>query len=1050
MKSIWKRTAALFGALAFCVMGTELPETTQQSASATGSAVVEYLDRGISAINTGSGMMVSWRFNADDSDATTFRLYRDNTLIYTSEPGMATSYLDKGGSAGSRYRVDTIVGGAVISSDDCKLISGTSYFEIKMDVPAGGSDYWYMPSDTSTGDVDGDGTYELFIKWDPSNAKDNSHSGYTGNVYIDCYRLTGEKLWRVDLGKNIRAGAHYTQFLVADFDLDGRAEMTCKTADGTVDGTGKVIGDASKDYRNAGGYILDGPEYYTLFDGATGAALDTVLYEYPRGDVSKWGDSYGNRCDRYLGTVMYCDGVKPSAVSVRGYYTRMTVVAYDVVDKKLVKRWGYDTGNDYTKPGFGNGNHNGMPADVDGDGKQELVLGATCIDDNGSVLWCNYLGHGDAMHLSDFLPDRPGQELWVCHEHVPYGASLIDASNGKTIFHYDHSKDTGRACAGNIWAGNSTAEFWSAQSGSVYDGSGNVTGIKRPGINFMIYWDGDLEREIMGGLDIVDCKPDKSLETIFFAYNDGCETNNSTKATPCLSADLFGDWREEVMYRTADNTAIRIYTTPHSTSTRLTTLMHDVQYRTQVATEQSGYNQPPHPSFFLGTGFDLPARPEVVINGNATGPSFDPTADYTNTDSQLIYTAGSALGTGTELQISDTGLVSGVSYTITNKHSGKVIDLTGQNTSENTNIQQWAKSGGMQQEWRIVSEADGYCRIMSMAEESMCIAVESESADNGLNVALQKYTGTDNQLWKLVKVGGYYGIVSKCSGDKAGLDVFEWSTEDGGNINQWEFWEGDCQLWSLQTVNPMVTSGSYTVRNLHSGLFMTDKEGNTVQGAAQDLTFTRLNDGTYTIENEAGLALTIEDGSARNGANIHFTEKTGDDAQRFTINGNGDGSYTILTVVSGSKSCVDLFGESMEDGATICQWGFHGGVGQRFVLEPAVEEIPEPTEPVTEPATPAPTDAPTASPTEPVTDTDTVPTPDATEPVEVRYGDTDVNGEVEILDVITLSKALLGGDGLSAQGQKNADVDRNGAVNSTDSLSIMKFLVHLVDALPIK
>lgn len=581
---------------------------------------MEYLDRGISAINTGSGMLVSWRFNANDADNTVFRLYRSEELIYTSEAGMATCYLDQGGNASSAYRLDTLVGEKVVSSDQCYMISDQNYFDIPMDIPAGGTTpdgvaYTYSPNDCSTGDVDGDGVYEIFVKWDPSNSKDNSHSGYTGNVYIDCYRLTGEKLWRVDLGKNIRAGAHYTQFLVADFDLDGRSEMTCKTADGTVDGIGTVIGDASKDYRNSGGYILDGPEYYTLFDGATGAALDTVSYEYPRGEVSKstWGDNYGNRCDRFLGAVMYCDGERPSAVSVRGYYTRMTAVAYDVVDKKLVKRWGYDTGYDWSAPGYSDGNHNAMPADVDGDGRQELVLGATCIDDDGSVLWCNELGHGDAMHLGDFLPDRPGQELWVCHEHQPWGVSLLDAKDGSTIFHYDHSKDTGRCCAGNIWAGNDGAEFWGAQSGSIYNGQGQAIASNRPSMNFMIYWDGDLEREIQSWIEIYKYNGPDSIATLLSA--SGCESNNSTKSTPNLTADLFGDWREELVLRTSDNKNLRIYCTPYTTEHRITTLMHDTQYRMQVNCEQSGYNQPPHTSFYLGSDETLPARPDVAVNG---------------------------------------------------------------------------------------------------------------------------------------------------------------------------------------------------------------------------------------------------------------------------------------------------------------------------------------------------------------------------------------------------------------------------------------------------
>ena len=324
----------LAGMMGLSVCSGMAPQNTQNAAAASG-VYLEKLDRGISAVSTGSGMLVSWRFLANDPDAAIFKLYRDDTLVYTANPGDATCFLDAGGNASSKYKVETYSGTSKLNEATCNLTSGGNYFDVRLDKPGD----IYSPNDCSVGDVDGDGVYELFVKWDPNNSQDNSKAGVTDKVYIDCYKLNGTKLWRIDLGVNIRAGAHYTQFLVADFDMDGKAEMTCKTADGTVDGTGKVIGNANANYRNSGGYILSGPEYYTLFDGATGAALHTVNYEHPRGEVSKstWGDDYGNRCDRFLGSVVYLDGVKPSAVSVRGYYTRMTAVAYDVVDKKLVK-----------------------------------------------------------------------------------------------------------------------------------------------------------------------------------------------------------------------------------------------------------------------------------------------------------------------------------------------------------------------------------------------------------------------------------------------------------------------------------------------------------------------------------------------------------------------------------------------------------------------------------------------------------------------------------------------------------------------------------------
>ncbi len=348
---------------------------------------------------------------------------------------------------------------------------------------------------------------ELFVKWDPSTSKDNSQKGKTDKVYIDCYRLDGTKLWCIDLGVNIRAGAHYTQFYVADFDLDGKCEMTCKTSDGTVDGTGKVISDASKVYRDSSGLIYTGNEFYTLFDGTTGAALDTINYEPGRGDPTKWGkssDKY-NRVERYWGTVAYLDGVHPSVVTGRGYYGRMTATAYAVENKKLKKLWAFDTGTSTSAPGYGDGNHNSMAADVDGDGRQEICTGAAIIDDNGTLYYTTGQGHGDALHLGDLDPSNPGLEVWICHEESKsgYGVTLVDCDQKKILYHQNGAGDTGRCCADNVWVGNPGAECWgnklSDNSTPVVNTAGQTLNCRRPAINFLSYWDGDLEREILDG-----------------------------------------------------------------------------------------------------------------------------------------------------------------------------------------------------------------------------------------------------------------------------------------------------------------------------------------------------------------------------------------------------------------------------------------------------------------------------------------------------------------------------------------------------------------------
>lgn len=751
--------------MAFALTVGTLPAEANQIASAaygSGQNIAELVDRGLVAYNTGSGMMVSWRFLANDNDRAEFQLYRDDTLIYTSEADNATSFLDKAGSASSKYRLDTMISGKKVGSDTCSMVSNQSYFDIPLDIPWGGTtktgeNYSYTANDCSVGDADGDGVYEIFVKWDPTNAHDNSQQGYTGNVYIDCYKLTGEKLWRIDLGRNIRAGAHYTQFLVADFDCDGKCEMTCKTADGTVDGKGNVIGDGSKDYRNGSGYILDGPEYYSLFDCETGAVLDTVSYEFPRGTVSKqtWGDDYGNRCDRFLGTVAYLDGVHPSAVSIRGYYTRMTAVAYDVVNKKLSKRWTYDSGwSQQNGSGWGNGNHNCMPADVDGDGKDEILCGAFTFDDNGKALWCTNKLHGDAMHVSDFDPNHPGQELWVCHEAKPYGVSLIDGATGNILVHEDRDKDTGRACAGNVWAGNPGGEFWGSRSTAVFNAAGQPINMSCPSINFLIWWDGDLERELLDGNTITKINQSGGIDTLLTAT--GFDSCNGTKATPNLSADIFGDWREELILHSSDSKTLRIFCTPSETKYRITTLMHDMQYRMQVATQQNCYNQPPHPSFYLGSDQPLPDRPAVTINGQISGSDSPAVIDTSRT--YVLKNASSGLYlTGTE---------------------GNAVQ---QKNAEDVNALWIFKNSG----------EDGYT-LTNLAGQTLTI-------DNG-NAIVLKGKNPDAQTVQLRRVSGGYLLLTKSSEYEKCLEIAFASPDAGANAQEWERNGEKCQTWVLEAI----------------------------------------------------------------------------------------------------------------------------------------------------------------------------------------------------------------------------------------------------------
>lgn len=588
-----------------------------------GAKQVEALSRGLITANTGKGILTSWRILATDSTDTTFKLYKNGTLLKEFDKDSASNYLDSTGTVNDEYTIETYENGVKTDTAKASAVLGNknsgqsgAYFDIPLDVPSektmpDGSTCTYKPNDASVGDVDGDGEYEIILKWDPSNSQDNSKNGYTGNVLLDCYKMDGTKLWRIDLGVNIRAGAHYTQFMVYDYDGDGKAELVCKTSDGTVDGKGKAIGDASADYRSSAGRMLTGNEYLTLFDGQTGAALDTINYKPGRGNIADWGDNYGNRVDRFVAATAYLDGKTPSVVMGRGYYTRMAVTAYDVVDKKLVERWAYDTGHDSYVAGYGDGNHNCMAADVDGDGKDEIVMGSAVIDDNGKLLYTSGLGHGDALHVGDFDPNNPGLEIFMCHEEeeAGYGISFRDGETGKILFRETATGDTGRCLADNIIAGNDSAEMVGSHNSVVYNTSGekicNWSDITKWGQNSVVYWTDTLERAVMDRTMI-----DQYGKGRVFT-GDGVTSNNASKSNASISCDLFGDWREEIVFPTSDGTALRVFTTTYSTNYKIYTLMHNPQYRTQVAGQNVAYNQPPHTDYFLGTGYDLPTFPNV-------------------------------------------------------------------------------------------------------------------------------------------------------------------------------------------------------------------------------------------------------------------------------------------------------------------------------------------------------------------------------------------------------------------------------------------------------
>lgn len=617
---------------------------------------MEALDRGVVAVPAvDGGVLVSWRLLGDDPAKIAFNLYRDGAKLNASPLTGPTDFVDKTGGPTATYTVRAVVGGKEAAPSAPAKVWAGGYLSLPLDPPAGGvtpagEAYSYTANDASVGDLDGDGRYEIVLKWDPTNSKDNAFGGYTGNVFLDAYTLDGKRLWRIDLGRNIRAGAHYTQFQVYDYDGDGKAEIAVRTSDGTVDGTGKVLGDPKADWREDGGErpqadrtgattlpdgtkvakvqgrILKGPEYLTVLEGATGKALASAPYSPPRDPrtdapsaeqmTEVWGDGYGNRSDRFLAGTAYLDGRLPSIVMGRGYYGRSTVAAWEFRGGKLTQRWLFDSAAPGNEAFGGQGNHQLSVADVDGDGRDEIIYGSMAVDDTGKGLWSARLFHGDTMHVGDLDPTRPGLEKFGVHEEMRnnggIGAAMLDARTGKVLWSTPSDKDTGRGLSADIDPRFPGEEAWGSNQETLYTAQGKpIEGVKHPRqTNFAIWWDGDDLRELLDKNQI--SKWDwKTGEARPLLTAEGFTSNNGTKSTPALSADILGDWREEVIWRAEDNKSLRIYATPYVTQRRLVTLMHDPQYRVSIAWQNTAYNQPPHTSFYLGEGMKAPPRADI-------------------------------------------------------------------------------------------------------------------------------------------------------------------------------------------------------------------------------------------------------------------------------------------------------------------------------------------------------------------------------------------------------------------------------------------------------
>lgn len=669
------------------------------------------LSKSVKAIGTDGneiteGVYLSWRafeeeFDAKNNLTTTFTIKVNGTVVKENlkATNVVLTNVDDTATFTVEGSADKSVNGGL------KVIEtkawDNQYIEMQLYKPADetmpdGSTCNFTANDMSVGDVDADGQLELIVKWYPSNAKDNSGAGYTGKTFLDTYDVdwnTGAValLSRIDLGINIRSGAHYTQFQVWDFDADGKAEIAVKTADGSTiykstDGTDATLTFAGhvgackaedlptdvvsekNDYRNGSGYVLSGPEYFTMFNPEEGTILDTVDYIPARGTVSKWGDAYGNRVDRFLSATAYLDGVHPFAVMCRGYYTRTALTAYgtkdtdeDGIGDKIYTYWAYDTDNGDGPEG--QGHHNLTVGDVDNDGKDEIVYGSSCYDHDGTLKYSTGFGHGDAMHLSDWVSWNDGMELMTVHEewNQTYQVEIHDAETGEVIIGYPvKNTDVGRGVAEDIDPTSKGAEFW-ASSGPSGEGTGewdsidsSVIGTEHsgttawdvlslgstPAVNATLYWDGDLLAEIQDHVFnnkngnyypvstfIAKWNYEKNVQEKILS-TDEIFTSNGTKGNLGLIADLTGDWRDEFIARcSADDSKIRLYTTTYVTDYVIPCALDDLQYREGVAWENVGYNQPTHTSYLVSKGLVTAQLSKGTMTANSAEILFTPAND---------------------------------------------------------------------------------------------------------------------------------------------------------------------------------------------------------------------------------------------------------------------------------------------------------------------------------------------------------------------------------------------------------------------------------------
>lgn len=706
--------------------------------------ITDKLDRGLVAVKVSGGVFLSWRILPEEYYDVAYNVYRDGQKI-TETPLTVSNYTDKSGTTASTYSIKAVVRGAEENKAvAAKPVWTTAYKEIQLTHE--GIKSTLVPNDATCADVDGDGELEIIMKFDNQSEMDQSYPKYGPKIdgvdtkeysIFECFKLDGTRLWWINCGPNMGDFQNNEQNIAAyDWDGDGKAECVMRLCDGAVvhtkDGGSYTVGNANVNVRGdyGGGtnwFVTTDGEYLLYFNGETGAKYQQLAYPLKRleageTDLNKaWGDGYGHRCSKHFFGAPYFDGRKPSIFLARGIYTRHKMIAYDVTPSThtLSERWRWtcNTGG----PWYGNGYHNYCVADVDWDGRDEIVFGSMVIDDNGKGLSTTGFGHGDAEHVGDLNPYIHGHEVYACMEDHP-GNNYRDATTSKVYHRFIAGDDDGRCMAGNFTDNFPGGLGHSAREGAISLITNEaVSGLDATGVdqNFRIYWDGDLCEETFNGTGTTVNKIYYPAEGCIHKYGSwtpiytfpGSITNNYTKATPCFQGDILGDWREEVIMRTASNN-IRIYTTTAPTTWRIPTLWADHQYRNAIVWQMNGYNQPPRPSYYLGKIEGITVAPppftmngrEEVTNGGTVSATF-------NDKHVIVCETGN-----TNIAIEDGAQPAVLTFNVPTWVQGTAAS---ESTSANTKINYatytcTVTGGGLAGSARLVKQGDGILTLPSV------------------------------------------------------------------------------------------------------------------------------------------------------------------------------------------------------------------------------------------------------------------------------------------------------------------------------------------------